>query len=184
MKRRPILRFWRKIYFVNPRLQGSAALLFAIVVGAGGLLFGVSVYLCMKETLRVASLQGHLAMDTPYAVVRQSVLWHVLALFAGVSLIGTAAFLFLVRAVTRGLGRVTATLRASADGDLSTPTRAPGLHEFERFGTQVDDIRTITLDQIREIRGEAASLAGATASRDDFRLGWDLLKQKIRRVAP
>jgi hypothetical protein len=184
MKTRPILPFWRKIYFVNPRLQGSAALLFAIVVGVAGLIFGVSVFLYLKSALRVASLRGHFAMGTPYEVVRQGLVWHILGLFAGVSLLGTGAFLFLIRATGQGLGHVIAALHASADADLSTPTHAPGLPEFKRFGAQVDDIRMMTLEQIREIRGEAAALAGGSAPRDEFRLRWDMLKQKIRRLAP
>jgi len=184
MKKPPILPFWRKIYFVNPRLQGSAALLFAVVVGAAGLLFGVSVFLYLKNALRAASLRGHYAMGTPYEILGYGVAWHTLALFAGVSLAGTAVFLVLVRATGRGLSRVIAALRASADGDLSTPTGATGLAEIRRFGEQVDDIRAITLERIREIQAEASSLACGSPSRDDFRLRWDTLKQKIRRVAP
>ncbi len=184
MKTRTSLLFWRKIYYVNPRFQGGAALLFAAVILAGGTLFGVSVFLYLEHALRVASLQGHYAMSTPYEVVREGVAWHVFALFAGVSLFGTAAFLLLVRATERGLGRVVEVLRASAGGDLSTPTSAPGLAEFRRFGEQVDDIRDLTLEQLGEIRGEAASLAEGDASGEDFRLRWDMLKQKIRKVAP
>jgi hypothetical protein len=184
MKNRAALPFWRKIYYVNPRFQGTAAVLFAAVVAAGGLVFGVSVFLYLKHGLRVASLQGHYAMSTPYEIVQKGVGWRVLALFAWVSASGTAAFLLLVRATERGLGRAIDVLRASAGGDLSSPTNAPGVAEIRRFGRQIDDIRTITLAQMREIRSEAASLAASNASRDDFRLRWDLLKQKIRKIAP
>jgi methyl-accepting chemotaxis protein len=184
MKPRAPLPIWRKIYYVNPQLQGIAALVFAAVIAAGGVLFGVSVYLYLKHALGVASLQGHYTMRCPYEVVREGVAWHAFALFAGVSLVGTAAFLLLVRATERGLGRVVEVIRASAGGDLSTPTKAPGLAEFRRFGGRVDDIRGTTLAQIREIRDEAASLADGDAPREDFRLRWDLPKQKIRKVAP
>jgi len=184
MKPRAPLPIWRKIYYVNPQLQGIAALVFAAVIAAGGVLFGVSVYLYLKHALGVASLQGHYTMRCPYEVVREGVAWHAFALFAGVSILGTAAAFFIIRLTERGLGRVIEVLRASAGGDLSTPTKAPGLAEIRRFGEQVDDIRAITLEQIREIRNEAASLAGGDGSLEDFRLRWDLLKQKLRKVAP
>jgi|AP12_2_1047962.scaffolds.fasta_scaffold80366_2 hypothetical protein len=184
MTTRATLPFWRKIYYVNPRFQGSIALLFAAVFAAGGGLFGVSVFLYLKHALRAASLHGHYMMGTPYEIVREGIAWRVFALFAGVSILGTAAAFFIIRLTERGLGRVIEVLRASAGGDLSTPTKAPGLAEIRRFGEQVDDIRAITLEQIREIRNEAASLAGGDGSLEDFRLRWDLLKQKLRKVAP
>lgn len=184
MKSRRARRSRRKIYYVNPRVQGTAALVFAAIVAAGGILFGVSVFLHVKGALRIASLQGHYPMSTPYDVVRNGVAWRVLALFAGVSLAGTAAFLYIVRATERGLGPVIASLRASSGRDLSTATSAPGLREFRRFGTLVDDVRALTLEQIRRIRDETASLAEGSMPEEDFRLRWDALKRKIGQVAP
>ena len=174
----------RKIYYVSPRTQGAAALLFAAIVAAGGLVFGVSAFLYLNRALRAASLQAHYIMATPFDVVRNGVVWHVVALFAGVSMAGTAAFLCFVRAAEHGLGRVIVTLRGSAGGDLSTPTHPAGLPEIRRLAGQVDDIRAFTLAQIREIRAESLSLAEGDAQGDDFRRRWGVLKQKIRKVAP
>jgi hypothetical protein len=184
MKRSLPEPFWRKIYYVNPRLQGGVALLFAAIVAAGGAFFGFSLLGELRAALGNAALQGHYALGSPYEVVRQTVVSHLVALFLGVSLVGTAAFLLVVRTTERGLERVIAVLRVSVDGDLSTPARAPGLPEIARFGEQMDLIRTATLSQVEELRGDVAQLAQDGASADDFRLRWDMLKQKIRRIAP
>ncbi len=183
MSRTP-LPFWRKIYYVNPRLQGRAALIFAAIVAAGGVLFGVSAFLYVKQAVRSASLQGHFMMNSAYEVVRTGLAWRIFGLFAGVSLAGTAAFLLLLRTTEHALRCVIGALRASSGGDLSTPTEAGGFSEFRRFGEQVDEARAFTLSQMRELRAEASSVAQSGAAGDEFRLRWDMLKQKIRKVAP
>jgi methyl-accepting chemotaxis protein len=93
-------------------------------------------------------------------------------------------FFFLVRATRRGIGRVIEVLRASEDGDLSTPTDAPGVSEFARFGEQVDAVRADTLSRIVALREETASLSAAGLPSGEFRARWDELRRKIREVAP
>jgi len=176
--------FLRKIYYLEPRYQGETALAFAVLIALGGTVFGWLVDRDLGEALREISRSGHYPMNNAYESVRELLAWRLAALFAGVFLAGTAIFLFLVRATIRGVGRAVDALRASVEGDLSTPTRAPGLVEFVRFGDQVDAARGKTLTLLQEIREEAAFLASEYPPQEEFRVRWDGLKQKIREVAP
>ncbi len=181
---RPEQKYRRKIHYINPRFQGGAALVFSAVIVAGGILFGGLVYRDLGHALRAAAMQGHYMMDTPYEIVREALLWHLAGLSATVSCLGVIVFFFLVRAVRRGIGRVIEVLRASEDGDLSTPIDARGLSEFTRFGEQVDAARADTLSRIVALREEAASLSASGLPSAEFRLRWEELKRKIREVAP
>jgi MFS family permease len=174
----------RKIYYIHPRYQGMTALAFAILIALGGTVFGWLVDRDIGETLRDVSLRGHYPMETAFEAVRELLAWRLLALWAGVFLAGAAIFLLLVRATHRGAGRAIEVFQASAGGDLSTPSRTRGLAEFARFGEQVDAARGETLELLREIREEAASLASGNSPPEEFRLRWDGLKRKIREVAP
>ncbi|RJP25258.1 MAG: hypothetical protein C4529_01340 [Deltaproteobacteria bacterium] len=173
----------RRIFYVNPRFQGGAALVFAATIIVGGALFGGLVYRDLRQALWDASMMGHYQMATPFEVVRESLLWHLAALFAGICVLGLVVSLLIERSTKAGVGRCIAVFRASADGDLSTPTGdGGGLAEFGRFGDHIDAARTLTLDQVREIREEAASLAGGVST-EEFGPRWEDLKRKIRRVA-
>lgn len=176
--------FRRKIYYINPRFQGGAALVFSAAIVLGGGLFGWLVYRDLAQALWDASMRGHYQMTTPFEIVRESLAWHLGVLFAGICLLGLVVSLAIERATNAGIGRCIKVFRASEEGDLSTPTGGSGLAEFGRFGDHIDAARAMTLDQVREIREEAASLAGCGASPEDFRLRWDELKQKVRRIAP
>jgi hypothetical protein len=178
------LKFRRKIHYINPRFQGGAALVFSTMVVAGGVLFGGLVYRDVGQALWAAAMQGHYMMDTPYEIVRDALLLHLAGLSATVSCLGVIVFIFLVRAVRLGIGRVILVLRASEGGDLSTPTDARGLSEFARFGERVDAARADTLARIVALREETASLAASGLPSGEFRTRWDELKRKIREVAP
>ncbi len=175
---------WRKIYFVNPRSQGGAALLFSSVFLIGGVIFGLLLHRHMHQALLNASLQGHYAIVNASEIVRGPLLWHVVSLFAGVFLVSAAVFRFLLRAIHRCVERIAEVFRASEGGDLSTPSDSSSLAEFARFGSRVDAVRALTLEQIDGVRQEVALLASGERSREEFRLHWDMLKQRIRRIAP
>jgi len=183
MKARPH-PYRRNIRYVNPRYQGGAALMFAAVIVATGTAFGRMVYLELGERLRTFALRGHYPVKTPYEVVREPLAWHIAGLLAGVLLLGTAAFLLFMWATRRGVRHVVETLRRSAEGDLSTPTGSPGLKEFVRLGKEFDGARADLLEELREVRSEAASLASGGIPPDEFHARWDGLKQRIRGIAP
>ncbi|HWS14594.1 MAG TPA: hypothetical protein VN450_00225 [Candidatus Methylomirabilis sp.] len=181
---RPEQKFRRKIHYINPRFQGGAALAFSAMIVAGGILFGGLVYRDVGQALWAAAMQGHYMMDSPYEIVRGALLWHLAGLSATVSCLGVIVFFLLVRAIRRGIGRVIEVLRASEDGDLSTPTDAPGVSEFARFGDMVDAARSDTLSRISALREEAASLATSDLPPEEFRARWNELKRTIREIAP
>lgn len=174
----------RKIRYVNPRLQGGAALLFAAVISAGGTVFGVLAGKALRHMLLAAALRGHYPMRSAFEIVRDPLSGYLAALFAGIFLPAAALFLVLAVAARRGIDGVIRALRASADRDLSTPTRGRGFTETTRLGEQIDGARAETLDLLRSIRSEAESLADDGAPSVEFRLRWDALKQRIRGIAP
>jgi hypothetical protein len=174
----------RNIRYVVPRLQGGAALLFAAVVAAGGTVFGVLAGKTLRQMLLSAAVRGHYPMRSAYEIVREPLAWHLVALFAGIFLAATAMFVVLAWAARRGIDRVDRALRASADRDLSTPTRVRGFAEAARLGGLVDEARAGTLDLLRSIRTEAENLAGGGVPAEEFRVRWDALKQTIRGIAP
>jgi len=181
---RPERKFRRKIRYVNPRLQGGAALVFSGMIVAGGVLFGSLVYRDVGKALWAAAMRGHYMFETPYEIVRNALLWHLAGLSATVACLSAGVFFFLLRAIHRGIGRVTGVLRGSEEGELSTPTDAGGLTEFSRFGEVVDAARGDTLQRIVAIREEAASLAASGLPPEAFRPRWDELKRKVREIAP
>jgi hypothetical protein len=93
-------------------------------------------------------------------------------------------FLLLVKSVRVGVGHAIAAFRASAEGDLSTPTDPRGLTEFRRFGELVDLTRGNALSRVEALRDEAATLAACGLPAEAFDSRWDELKRKIREIAP
>lgn len=174
----------RKIRYVNPRFQGGAALLFAAVIGAGGTVFGILAEKTLRNTLLAAALRGHYTMRSAFEIVREPLAGYLAVLFAGIFLSAALLFLVLAGAARRGIEGVVRTLRASADRDLSTPTRVRGFSEAARLGGEIDGARGETLVSLRSIRAEALDLAGGGAPAEEFRLRWDALKQRIRGIAP
>ncbi len=173
-----------RIRYVSPRFQGQAALAFAAIVATGGAIFWKLVDGEFQRVFPHAAIRGHYAFDSAYDIVRELLAWHLAGLFVGVILTGSALVLLLVAASRRGIGKAVDSLRASAEGDLSTPTGASSIGEFDRFGKIIDAARSETFARILEIRSEAAALAAGGVSPEEFRLRWDGLKQRIRRIAP
>ncbi len=173
-----------RIRYVNPRFQGPAVLAFAAVIAIGGAIFWKLVDGEFQVAFRQAAIRGHYTFDSAYDIVRDILAWRLAELFAGVFLAGSILVLLLVAAARHGIGKAVDSLRASADRDLSTPTGACPIGEFDRFGGKIDAARSDTLASVMRIRSEAAALAAGGISPAEFGLRWDELKQRIRRIAP
>ena len=173
-----------RIRYVSPRFQGPAVLAFTAIIAIGGAIFWKLVDGEFRRVFPLTAIQGHYTFGSAYDIVRDLLAWHLAGLFAGVFLAGSALVLLLVAVTRHGIGKVVDSLRASADGDLSTPTGAGSLGEFDRFGEKIDAARSDTLASLLAIRSEATSLASGGISPEDFRLRWDELKHRIRRIAP
>jgi len=173
-----------RIRYVSPRFQGPAVMAFAAIIVAGGAIFWKLVDGAFQRVFLRAAVRGHYTFDSAYDIVRDLLAWHLAGLFVGVLLAGSALVLFLVAATRRGIGKAVETLRASAGGDLSTPTGTGPIGEFNRFGEKIDAARSETLETVIKIRSDATALAGGGISPEEFRLRWDELKQRIRGIAP
>ena len=173
-----------RIRYVSPRFQGPAVLAFAAIIVTGGTIFWKLVDSEFQRVFPHAAIQGHYAFDSAYDIVRDLLAWHMAGLFAGVLLAGSVLVLLLIAATRHGIGKAVASLRASADGDLSTPTGTGSIGELDRFGKKIDAARSYTLASVLKIRSDAAALAAGGISPEEFRLRWDELKHRIRRIAP
>ena len=181
----PHLKPYRsKIRYVSPRLQGPAVLAFAAIIATGGAIFWKLVDTEFQRVFPHAAIQGHYEFDSAYDIVRDLLAWHLASLFVGVFLTGSVLILLLVAATRHGIGKTVDSLRRSADGDLSTPTGTGPIGEFDRFGKKIDAARSDTLASVLKIRSEVAALATGGISPKEFRLRWDELKHRIRRIAP
>jgi methyl-accepting chemotaxis protein len=184
MKHPPLHPPRSRIRYVSPRFQGLAVLAFAVLIATGGVIFWKLVDGEFQRVFPHTAIRGHYAFDSAYDIVRDLLAWHLAGLFVGVVLTGSVLVLLLVAATRRGIGKAVDSLRASAEGDLSTPTRTGSIGEFDRFGEIIDAARSETLARILEIRSEAAALAAGGIPPEEFRLRWDELKQRIRRIVP
>ena len=173
-----------RIRYVTPRLQGPAVLAFVAIIATGGAIFWRLVDSAFQRVFLQAAIRGHYPFDSAYDIVRDLLAWHLAGLFVGVFLTGSALILLLVAATRHGIGKAVASLRMSAEGNLSTPTGSGSIGEFDRFGKKIDAARSETLASILKIRGEAAALASGGISPEEFRLRWNELKHRIRRIAP
>jgi hypothetical protein len=173
-----------RIRYVSPRFQGPAVLAFAAIIAIGGAIFWKLVDGEFQRVFTLAAVRGHYTFDSAYDIVRDLLAWHLAGLFIGVFLAGSVLILLLVAAARRGIGNAVRSLRASADGDLSTPTGTGAVGEFDRFGEKIDVARSETLASVLAIRSEVASLAAGGISPKEFRLRWDELTHRIRRIAP
>ena len=172
------------IRYVNPRFQGPAVLAFAAIIATGGAIFWKLVDSEFQRVFLHAAIRGHYSFDSAYDIVRDLLAWHLAGLFVGVLLAGSILVLLLVTAARHGIGKAVDTLRASADRDLSTPIGTCHLGEFARFGEKIDAARSDTLASVMKIRSETTALAAGWMSPEEFRLRWDELKHRIRRIAP
>ncbi|HEX2719698.1 MAG TPA: hypothetical protein VHM71_01995 [Candidatus Deferrimicrobium sp.] len=175
---------WPRIRYISPRFQGPTVLAFAAIIAIGGAIFWKLVDGEFQRVFPLVAIQGHYTFDSAYDIVRDLLARHLAGLFVGVFLAGSVLVLLLVAATRYGIGKAVDSLRASADGDLSTPTGTGPIGEFDRFGENIDDVRSDTLASIMKIRSETTALAADGISPEEFRLRWDELKQRIRRIAP
>jgi len=172
------------IRYISPRFQGATSLAFAAIIATGGTIFWKLVDGEFQRVFLHAAIRGHYAFDSAYDIVRDLLAWHLAGLFVGVFLTGSVLVLLLVAATRHGIGKAVDSLRASADGDLSTRTGAGPIGEFARFGESIDAARSDTLASVLKIRSEVAALAAGGISPEEFQLRWDELKHRIRRIAP
>ncbi len=174
----------RKIVFISPMFQGGAAVAFAALVVVGAVLFALLVSRNVGRGLADAALQGHYRFQSAYGVVGQSVVRHVAWLLAGTLAAGIALFLLVALRVRAGAGRIAAVFRISGEGDLSTPTDAPGPGEFPVLGEQIDAARRGTLEAIEAIRAEVDMMRKEKLSEEEFLRRWEGIKERIGRIAP
>ena len=173
-----------RIRYVSPRFQGPAVLAFAAIISIGGAIFWKLVDGEFRRVFLRAAIRGHYTFDSAYDIVRDLLASHLAGLFVGVFLTGSVLALLLVAAARIGIGKAVVSLRASADRDLSTPTGTGPMGEFDRFGEKIDAARSETLASVLKVRSETAALAAGGITPEEFRLRWDELKQRIRRIAP
>lgn len=173
-----------RIRYVSPRFQGPAVLAFAAIILLGGAIFWKLVDGEFQRVFPDAAIRGHYTFNSAYDIVRDLLASHLAGLFVGVFLAGSVLVLLLIAATRHGIGKAVDSLRASADGDLSTPTGTCPIGEFNRFGKKIDAARSDTLASVLRIRSEVEALAASGISSGEFRLRWDDLKQRIQGIAP
>ena len=173
-----------RIRYVSPRFQGPAVLAFAAIIVIGGAIFWKLVDGEFQRVFLLAAIRGHYTFDSAFDIVRNLLARHLAGLFVGVFLAGSVLVLLLVAVTRLAIGKAVDALRASADGDLSTPTGTCPIGEFNRFGEKIDGARSDTLASVMKIRSETTALAAGGIPPEEFRLRWDELKQRIRMIAP
>lgn len=174
----------RKIVFISPRFQGGLALAFSAVVLAGWAVFSWLVVGDVRRALQDVSYTAHYRFESAYDIVGESVVRHLAGLFVGVLLAGIALFFLALRKIRIGTERIAAVFRLSGEGDLSTPTDAPGIGELNALGKQVDATRAWTLEVIDGIRAEVDLMRKEPLPEDEFVRRWEGLREKIGRLAP
>jgi hypothetical protein len=184
MKHLPLQPPPPRVRFVSPRFQGPAVLAFAVIITIGGAIFWKLVDVEFQRIFLNAAIRGHYKFDSAFDIVRDLLAFHLAGLFVGVFLAGSVLVLLLIAATRHGVGKAVESLRASAERDLSTPTGAGHIGEFERFGRKIDAARSETLATVMKIRSETTALAAGGIPTEEFRLRLDELKQQIRRIAP
>lgn len=174
----------RRTVLVNAKLQLGTAAALAAVLLAGGILFGAAFHREGRDALVTASFRGHFFFRTPYDVLGDLVVRHLLFLFALVTAAGCALLLLLLRWIDAGLAGIADAFRVSAEGDLSSPTRVRGPQGIATFGAQIDEVRGQVLERIGEIRREIGVLRSEPLPQEEFLRRWEGLKEKIRGFAP
>ncbi len=175
----------RRIILINPRFQLRVAMLFCAIILLGGALLAFQIFRDAQLVLREATSQGHFANDlTPFQLVYKVIVRDLLVMAGGLLVATSILFAVLLRRIHAGILRLVEILLKSAEGDLSTPTAAPGPAEVGVFGDRLDGIRGKTLVLVNEIRADAAALESGKLADAEFRSRWDALKEKLGRLAP
>ncbi len=174
----------RKIVFISPRFQGGSALAFAGLVLAGAALFAVLVSRDVRQALWDASFFGHYRFRSAYDVAGPVLFRNLAGLFGGLLVAGVALYFVMLRRIRIGTDRIAAIFRLSGEGDLSTPTDAPGPGDFPVLGKQADAVRGRTLEEIERIRAEIDLMRKESLTDEEFQKRWEGVKERIRRIAP
>lgn len=184
MRRTPFPQLRRRNRLVIPRMQGGvAALVGAVVLVAGGV-SAVFLYRDARRALWVASYGGHYGFPTPFDVMKDVVLIHLLVLSAVVFAGGSFVFLWRMRRIREGIRRLAGAFEASTRGELSSPTDAGGLGEMADAVEEVDEVRSHTLSLIRQVREAVEEMQTASLTEEEFARRWVTLKEKIGRIVP
>lgn len=184
MSRMPHDHVRRRTTLVIPGLQGGAAACLGAVVLAAAVLIASLLFRDMRQALRDAAYGGHYAFAAPFDVVQVVAGRWLFALAVLVFGGGSLVFLWAVRRVRGGIFPLVASLRASAEGDLSTPTKARGPRALADAGEEIDEVRRRVLAVIGEIREEAAAIRAFSPPDQEFSLRWAALKEKIGGILP
>ncbi len=174
----------RKIVFISPMFQGGVAVAFAALAVVGAVLFSMLVFRNAGRGLAEAAFRAHYRFQSAYDVVGPVVVRHVGWLLAGTLAAGIAIVLVVAYRVRVGTERIAAVFRISGDGDLSTPTDAPGPGDFPVLGEQIDAAREGTLQAISEIRAEVDMMRKERLADEEFLKRWEGLKARMGRIAP
>lgn len=174
----------RRIVFISPRFQGGAALAFVALAVAGAGIFALLLARDAGQVLWDAAYSGHYRFGSAYEIAGACVARDVAGLLAGTLAAGLALFFVLAVRVRRGAERIAAVFRLSGEGDLSTPTDAPGPGEFRVLGEQIDAARSWTLQAIGEIRAEVDGMRKERLGDEEFLKRWEGLKERMGRIAP
>jgi len=160
------------------------ALCFAVVILVIAAFFAWFFHRNAKIALRVASLQGHYHFLYPYEILGTALIRHIAVLSAGGLAASILVFMIVQRRIHRGVARLVNVFRLSMDGDLSTPTEAPGQLELTGLGRKIDAARSRTLSRIRAANDEAKLLMEEPLTDEDFARRWDALKHTLQRIVP
>ncbi len=179
MSRIPNEHVRRRAILVIPGLQGRAAACVSAVVLAAAVLVASLLLRDLRQALRHAAYGGHYAFEAPFDVVRTIVAGRLVSLGVLVFAAGSLVVLVAVRRVRGGISRLVGALDASANGDLSTPTRPRGPRALAAAGEEIDEVRRGVLAVIGEIREEAEAIRTSSLPDEEFARRWTALKEKI-----
>ncbi len=174
----------RRSKLVNPRLQGGAGIQIGIIVLVAGMVMALLLFFDIRQALWDASYGGHFDFPTPFRVVRGILVPRLLALFALVFAGGSLAFFWHVQRIRKGIFRLVEILKASAMGDLSSPSEARGPGGIIDLEMEIEDIRSYTLGLIDEVRSDLETMRTSALPEEEFTRRWEAVKEKIRRIVP
>ncbi|MEO1549324.1 MAG: cache domain-containing protein, partial [Pseudomonadota bacterium] len=98
-------------------------------------------------------------LEAPFAEAKQNAIWWMAAAFLGVLCLSVPVFLWMARGVFAPLERMTQTLRAVGQGDLSARTQHTGLRdEIGQVAAHMDDLLDQVQDRDRRLRAWADEL--------------------------
>ncbi len=174
----------RRSLFINPRIQGGAAVCLTAAILVVAVLFAWRFHLSAGKSLLAASFHGHYEFRTPYEIVGKDAVETLGMLFLATSALCLLVFLCLLWRIRTGVNRLIKSLRISAEGDLSSPTPPGGQRDLASLAAKLDAVRSGTLARIEALRAETEALRNEPLPDDEFDRRWEALKRALRTVAP